>query len=79
MSTLVGPLPGVYPAMTSKTGRLMTISAAKRLTKVATYIRKSFTASFLLAVVRLFAGVGANMNSQCTPLDEALPTALGHT
>lgn len=78
MSALVRSLSSVYPAMASKTGRLTTISTASTRTKAATYIREPFTTSLLLAVVGLFTGVSADMNCQCTPLNEALPTTLGH-
>ena len=78
MSTLVWPLSSVYAAMASKTGRLMVVSTQSTLQKADTYVGKSFATPFLLAVVRFFAGVRANMNRQCTPLNEALPAALGH-
>jgi len=42
-----------------------------------TYIREAFAAAYTLALMRFLASMGANVNCQCTSLDEALSTAKG--
>lgn len=82
MDTFVGSLPCVYPSVSCKTRRLKVVSAKESgknsTVEAITHIREALPTSFLLAVVRFLASVRTNMHRQCTPLNEALATSLGH-
>lgn len=62
MSTLVGSLSRVNTSMTSETRR----------------VGEPFPTADMLALVRLLASMGSDVNSQGTSLDEALPTTGCH-
>jgi hypothetical protein len=46
---------------------------------MSSYIRESFSTRHMLALVWLLASMSPNVNSESTPLDEALAAARGHT
>lgn len=65
--------------MTGETGRLYGSQIEIVHHSKKSYIGESFLAGHMLALMWFLAGMGANVNCESTPLDEALSTPRSHT
>ena len=70
--TSVRPAAGVDPTMSGQAGRLcITVSIALTWARKETHVREAFPTTFMLAAMRLLAGMSTYVDCESAALDEA--------